>query len=158
MEDPLWAGRNREGAANLLECALGRYSSDAHTEWQLPGGFDAVASSRRAAAEPDVWTDGSLVDDKVSGSSSAGAGCFTYRCSRLWGGAIWMKMLGRMQLLVPVVVFVLFLVHCSLFRGLSSGVLFLLCRLMMGYILGMTILELYLAGSWMARLLLVLLS
>ena len=39
-----------------------------------------------------------------------------------------------MPLLVPVVVFVLFLVHCSLFRGLSSGV-----------------------ASWMAGLLLVLL-
>ena len=31
-----WAGRPREGAANLLECALERYSSDALTEWQLP--------------------------------------------------------------------------------------------------------------------------
>ena len=38
------------------------------------------------AAEPDVWTDGSLVEDKVSGASSAGAGCFTHRCSRLWAG------------------------------------------------------------------------
>ena len=37
----------------------------------------------RVAAEPDVWIDGSLVEDKVSGASSAGAGCFTYRCSRL---------------------------------------------------------------------------
>ena len=43
-----------------------------------------------------------------------------------------MKMLEMMQLLVPVVVFVLFLVHCSLFKGLSSGVLLLLCRLMVG--------------------------
>ena len=55
---------------------------------------------------------------------------------RLGGSAIWMKMLGRMQLLVPVVVFVLCLVHFSLFRGLSSGVLFLLCRLIMGVHLG----------------------
>ena len=41
------------------------------------------------AAEPDVWTDGSLVEDKVSGASSAGAGCFTYRCSRLWADWRW---------------------------------------------------------------------
>ena len=60
-----WAQGPGEGAANLLECALGRYSFDALTEWQLLVGFDAV-------------------DDKVSGASSAEAGCFTYRCSRLW--------------------------------------------------------------------------
>ena len=85
----LWAGSPREGAANLLECALGRYSPNAHTEWQLLGGFDAVAAAGRVAAERDVWTDGSLVDDKVSGSSSAGAGCFTYLCSRLWANWRW---------------------------------------------------------------------
>ena len=89
MGAPFWAGSPREGAANLLECALGRYSSDAHTEWQLPGGFDAVAAAGRVAAEPGVWTDGSLVDDEVSCASSAGAGCFTYRCSRLWANWRW---------------------------------------------------------------------
>ena len=72
----------REGACNLLECALGRYSSDALTEWQLPAGW-------RVAAEPDVRTDGSLVEDKVSGASSAGAGCFTSRGSRLWATWRW---------------------------------------------------------------------
>ena len=44
------------------------------------------------------------------------------------GGAIWMRMLVKMLLLVPVGVFVLFLVHCSLFKGLSSGVLSLLLQ------------------------------
>ena len=39
------------------------------------------------AAEPDVWTDGSLVEDKVS--SSAGAGCFTYRGSGLCANWRW---------------------------------------------------------------------
>ena len=57
--------------------------------WQLAVGFDALASARRVVAEPDVWTDGSLVEDKVSGASSAGAGCFTYRCSRLWANWRW---------------------------------------------------------------------
>ena len=79
-----WAESPREGACNLLECALGRYSSDTLTEWQLPVGFDAEGAAWRAAAEPDVWTAGSLVEDKVSGASSAGAGCSTYRGSRLW--------------------------------------------------------------------------
>ena len=77
------------GACNLLECAIGRYSSDAVTEWQLPVGFDAEGAARRVAAEPDVWTNGSLVEDKVSGASSAGAGCFTYRGSRLWENWRW---------------------------------------------------------------------
>ena len=59
------------------------------TEWQLPVGFDAEGAARRAAAEPDVWTDGSLVEDKVSDASSAGAGCFTFRCCRLWADWMW---------------------------------------------------------------------
>ena len=84
-----WAGSPREGVSNLLESALWRYSSDALTEWQLLVGFDAEASVRRVATEPDILTDGSLVEDKVSGASSAGAGCFTYRCSRLWANWRW---------------------------------------------------------------------
>ena len=89
MGNPPWAESSREGASNLLECALGRYSSDALMEWQLPVGFDAEGAARRVADEPDVWTDGSLVEDNVSGASSAGAGCFTYRCSRLWANWRW---------------------------------------------------------------------
>ena len=110
-------------SCNLLESALGRYSSDVPMGWQLPVGYDAQGAGR-AAAEPDVWTDGSLVQDKVSGASSAGAGCFPVAAvifGRIRGGATWMRMLGMMQLFVPVVVFVLFLFHCSLFRWLSSG-------------------------------------
>ena len=84
-----WAESPRESASHLLECALGRYSSDVLMEWQLPVGFDAVASSGRVAAEPDVWTDGSLVEDKVSGASFVGAGCSTCRCSRLWADRMW---------------------------------------------------------------------
>ena len=44
---PPWAGSPRERACNLLECALGRYSSDAATEWQLPVGFDAEGQGRK---------------------------------------------------------------------------------------------------------------
>ena len=79
-----WAQCPGEGAANLLQSALGRYSSSTLTEWQLPVGFDAVGAAWRVASEPDVWTDGSLVGGEVSGVASAGAGCFTYRCIRLW--------------------------------------------------------------------------
>ena len=51
--------------------------------------FDGVAVAWSVAAEPDVWTDGSLVQNKVSGATSAGAGCFTCRCSRLWANWRW---------------------------------------------------------------------
>ena len=52
------------------------------SEW--PAGFDVEGAARRVAEEPDVWTDGSLVDEKMSGDSSAGAGCFTFWFGRLW--------------------------------------------------------------------------
>ena len=84
-----WGESPRESASHLLECALGRYSSDMLMGWQLPVGSDAEGAAGSVAAEPDVWTDGSLVEDKVSGASSAGAGCFTYRCSRLWADRRW---------------------------------------------------------------------
>ena len=84
-----WAQTPAEGAVNLLECALGRYSSSQLSEWRLPAGFDVYGAARRVADEPDVWTDGSLVDDKVSGVSSAGAECFTFRVRRLWACWNW---------------------------------------------------------------------
>ena len=52
-------------------------------------GFDVEGASRRVAEEPDVWTDGSLVDDKMSGVSSAGARCFSFRVRRLWASWMW---------------------------------------------------------------------
>ena len=82
---PLLSGVNAEGAVNLLECAVGRYSSGQLSEWRLLVGFDVEGAARRCAEEPDVWADGSLVDDRMSGASSAGAGCFTYSVSRRMG-------------------------------------------------------------------------
>ena len=84
-----WAGSHWEGASHLLESVLGRCCSDALTKWQLPVGFDAVASARRVAAGLDVWTDGSMVENEVSGASSAGAVCFTHRCRHLWAHCRW---------------------------------------------------------------------
>ena len=84
-----WAQTPAEGAVSLLECALGRYSSCQLSEWRLPSGFDVEGAARRVADGPDVWTDGRLVDDKSSGVSSAGAGCFTFRDRRLWSYWNW---------------------------------------------------------------------
>ena len=43
----------------------------------------------RVSAEPEVWTDGSLVEDKVSGVSSSGPGFFTGHPGRLWTDRGW---------------------------------------------------------------------
>ena len=84
-----WALTPAEGAVKNLECALGRCSSGQFTEWQLPADFDVDGAALRVAEDPDVWTDGSLVDDKSSGVPSAGAGCFTFRDRRLWSCWNW---------------------------------------------------------------------
>ena len=55
-----WALTPAEGASNLLEVALGSYSSASLLRWRLPGGFDAESAAQGVAREPDVWTDGSV--------------------------------------------------------------------------------------------------
>ena len=62
-----WAENPAEGAGHLLECALGSFTSGLLTEWQLSVEFDAEGVAGREPDEPDVWTGGSLVQDKVSG-------------------------------------------------------------------------------------------
>ena len=64
-------------------------------DWQLPEGFDADGAAGRVAAEPDVWTDGSLVEDKLSGASSSGSVFFLVVLvifGPIVGGAILMMM------------------------------------------------------------------
>ena len=84
-----WAVDHVECARNLLENALGSYTSAFLLDWRLPGGFDAESAALHVAREPDVWTDGSMVEDKVSGSSSAGAGFSTGHSGRLWAERSW---------------------------------------------------------------------
>ena len=55
----------------------------------MPGGFDAESAALHVAGEPDVWTDGSLIDDKVSAVSSSGAGFSSGRSGRFWDGRSW---------------------------------------------------------------------
>ena len=46
------------------------------TEWDLSGDFDHDAAVASLTEHPDVWTDGSLVLDQVTGVSSSGSGFF----------------------------------------------------------------------------------
>ena len=84
-----WAENPAEGAGNLLDCALGSYTSGLLSLWQLPVQLDAEGAAGRVPDEPDIWTDGSLVQDKVSGACSSGSGFFTYLLGRHWAGRRW---------------------------------------------------------------------
>ena len=129
-----WAENPAEGAGNLLECALGSCTSGLLAEWQLPVVFGAEGAAGRVAAEPDVWSEGSLVQDKVSGASSSGSG-FSHHPGQLWAHRRWGHLddddIGGDR--------ILFLVLCRLFRDKSSGVLFLLFRLLIAFTLELVI-------------------
>ena len=76
---PPWAGTASESAHYLVETALGGYSSPLISDWNHPDGYDPVAVSCIVPDYPNVWTDGSLVLDKVAGISSSRAGFFASR-------------------------------------------------------------------------------
>ena len=78
-----WALDATESAAYLVEMALGRYSSSWVVEWDPSGDFDPDDAAASLADHPDVWTDGSLVLDQVTGVSFSGSGFFAHQDERL---------------------------------------------------------------------------
>ena len=84
-----WAASASEGASYLVEAALGRYSSCFVAEWGLPDGFDADEVAARMPDAPEVWSDGSLVLDSVTGVSAAGAGLFAHQSEHCWSDRRW---------------------------------------------------------------------
>ena len=54
--------------------------------WSPPVGYDQVAVSPLVPDHPNVWTDGSLVLDKVAGISSSGAGFYADHAASLFLG------------------------------------------------------------------------
>ena len=93
-----WASTASESAYYLVETALGGYSSRLVSAWSPPDGYDPVAVSCIVPDYPNVWTDGSLVLDKVAGISSSGAGFFADHAASLWNVRSW----GQVDLLNPV--------------------------------------------------------
>ena len=87
--DSPWAGTAAESAHYLVETALGGYSSALISAWSPPDGFDQSAVSCLVPDHPNVWTDGSLVLDKVAGISSSGAGFFAHQAALLWDVRTW---------------------------------------------------------------------
>ena len=84
-----WALDATESAAYLVEMALGRYSSSWVAEWDPSGDFDPDDAAASLTDHPDVWTDGSLVLDQVTGVSSSGSGFFAHQDERCWRGCRW---------------------------------------------------------------------
>ena len=76
----LWVADATESAGYLVEVALGRYSSGLVAEWSPSDGFYAG----EVASRTEVWTDGSLVLDQVTGVSSSGAGFFAHQSENCW--------------------------------------------------------------------------
>ena len=85
-----WAAGASESAGHLVETALGSYSAGLIAEWGHPDDFDSIEVASLVPDHPNVWSDGSLVLDKVIGVSSSGAGFFAHqsvnlRDDRRWG-------------------------------------------------------------------------
>ena len=79
-----WAVDASECAVYLLEVALGRYSSRLVSEWVPSGDFDRDMAASSLPDHPDVWTDGSLVLDRLTGVSSSGSGFFAHQSEHFW--------------------------------------------------------------------------
>ena len=54
-----------------------------------PDGFDADEVAARMPDAPEVWSDGSLVLDSVTGVSAAGAGLFAHQSDNCWSSRLW---------------------------------------------------------------------
>ena len=89
MVPPPWAVDASESATYLVEVALGRYSSELIVEWGLSGEFDHDSAASSVPDHPDVWTDGSLVLDHLTGVSSSGSGFFAHQPELFWRGCRW---------------------------------------------------------------------
>ena len=83
-----WAVDASESAAYMVEVALGRYSSGLIADWVLCDEFDHDCASP-LPDYPDVWTDGSLVLDHLTGVSSSGSGFFAHQPEHFWRGCKW---------------------------------------------------------------------
>ena len=92
-----WAASASESASNLVEAALGCYSSGVITEWSPPDEYDRVEVASLVPDHPNVWSDGSLVLDQVTGVSSSGAGFFAHQSVNFWNDRRW----GHVDLVRP---------------------------------------------------------
>ena len=84
-----WAAGASESASYLVETALGSYSCGMIAEWGHPDDYDGVRVASLVPDQPNVWSDGSVVLDRVTGISSSGAGFFAHQSDTLRGNRRW---------------------------------------------------------------------
>ena len=84
-----WAANAADCAGYLVESSLGRYSSSMVAEWSPSVELDGARAASSMPDHPNVWTDGSLVLDRVTGVSSSGAGFFAQQSENCWSGRRW---------------------------------------------------------------------
>ena len=87
--DSPWAVTAGEAAVNMLECSLGSYSAQVFCDWEASAGVDWDVAASRLPANPDVWTDGSLILDEISGAASAGSGVYARLRADAWEHRRW---------------------------------------------------------------------
>ena len=80
--DP-WAVDAVDAASKRLEVALGSYVG---VSQELGGEFSLVGNGVPLADAPDVWSDGSLVLDGLSGFGVAGCGVYAHASGAAWFG------------------------------------------------------------------------
>ena len=69
-----WAETAEDLTRNKLEGVYGAYSGDVLLEWVLSRRAEEEFIASHVPQFPNVWTDGSLVADELTGIASAGAG------------------------------------------------------------------------------------
>ena len=113
-----WAVDASESATYLVEVALGRYSSGLISEWGPSVDFDHDDAAASLTDHPDVWTDGSLVLDRLTGVSSSGSGFFAHQDERFWRGCRWVMLMVFTLMLIGLIVEVSLQVlgHFNLFK------------------------------------------
>ena len=84
-----WAVDASESACYMVVVGLWRYSSTLLAEWGPSDGYDVVEVASSMPDHPNVWTDGSLVLDRVTGISASGAGFFAHSSEECWSGSRW---------------------------------------------------------------------
>ena len=89
MVPPLGPIDASESAAYLVEVALGRYSSGPIGDWVLSDDFDHDMAVSSLPDHLDVWSEGSLVLDRLTGVSSPGSGFFTHQAEHFWRSRRW---------------------------------------------------------------------
>ena len=92
--DSPWATSEQDIAHSKLQCAYGAYTDDVLRAWNVDQRFVDTLESSVLADNPDVWTDGSLVADDLTGIAG-GAGIYAHASGSWWFHRRW----GHLDLL-----------------------------------------------------------